>query len=59
MSARNHSTRPSLLWDVMDVRDMSAYPSNTFDLIIDKSTIDALMCGDDASMNTAKMMGEC
>ena len=39
----------------MDVRNMS-YPSNIFDLIIDKSTIDALLCGDSAYMNVAKML---
>ena len=39
----------------MDVRNLQ-YPSNTFDMIIDKSTIDALLCGDNAFMNVAKMM---
>ena len=32
-------------WDVMDVRDLK-YEDNSFDLIVDKSTIDALLCGD-------------
>ncbi len=32
------------------------FPSNHFDLIIDKSTIDALLCGDSSFMNTAIMM---
>ena len=39
----------------MDVRNMR-FPSNHFDLIIDKSTIDALLCGDSSFMNTAIMM---
>jgi hypothetical protein len=39
----------------MDVRNMR-YPTNFFDLIIDKSTIDALLCGDSSFMNTALMM---
>ena len=39
----------------MDVRNMR-YPSNFFDLIIDKSTIDALLCGESSFMNTAIMM---
>jgi hypothetical protein len=42
----------------MDVRNMR-FESNTFDLIIDKSTIDALLCGDSAFLNTALMMREC
>lgn len=39
----------------MDVRNMR-FPTNHFDLIIDKSTIDALLCGDSSFMNTAIMM---
>ena len=39
----------------MDVRDMN-YESNFFDMIIDKSTIDAILCGEDAFINTAKML---
>ena len=39
----------------MDVRNLT-YPSNLFDLIIDKSTIDALLCGDQAYLNVAKML---
>lgn len=42
----------------MDVRDLK-FENETFDLIIDKSTIDALQCGDRAFMNTALMMKEC
>ena len=42
----------------MDVREMT-YDSNFFDLIIDKSTIDALLCGEDAFINVAKMLKEC
>ena len=35
------------------------YDSNFFDLIIDKSTIDALLCGEDAFINVATMLKEC
>lgn len=58
MSDRNIEKRPELQWHVMDVREMT-YESNIFDLIIDKSTIDAVLCGDDAFINTAQMMREC
>lgn len=43
------------LGEVMDVRALN-FPSNFFDLIIDKSTIDALLCGDHAYINVALMM---
>ncbi len=44
--------------EVMDVRAMR-FATGTFDLIIDKSTIDALLCGESAFMNSAIMMREC
>ena len=56
MAKRNGFTRPELKWEVMDVRNMSTFQTGMFDLIIDKSTIDALLCGDSAFLNTALMM---
>lgn len=44
-------------YEVMDVCDMS-YPSNYFDVAIDKSTIDALLCGDNSFYNVARMTKE-
>ena len=41
----------------MDVRDLK-FPSNTYDIAIDKSTIDALLCGDGAYINVALMTKE-
>lgn len=35
------------------------YEKQSFDLVLDKSTIDALLCGDHAYINTAKMLKEC
>lgn len=37
---------------------MTALPSNSFDLVIDKSTMDALLCGDNSFVNTARMLKE-
>lgn len=68
MAKRNSVSRPELkckvhsckymTGEVMDVRNMH-FPSDYFDLIIDKSTIDALLCGESAFINTALMMREC
>jgi hypothetical protein len=66
MAKRNAATRSELkcindyiakfiLGEVMDITSLS-YPGELFDLIIDKSTIDALLCGDSAYMNVAKML---
>lgn len=49
--------KSDMTWTVMDVMDMK-FPSNYFDLAIDKSTIDALLCGDNAFINVAKMTKE-
>lgn len=56
MSERNKD-RIDMKWDVMDVWEMS-YENNFFDIAIDKSTIDALLCGDNAFINVAKMTQE-
>mmetsp|Transcript_21898 Transcript_21898/g.21615 ORF Transcript_21898/g.21615 Transcript_21898/m.21615 type:complete len:140 (+) Transcript_21898:281-700(+) len=41
----------------MDVRDLK-FESDYFHIAIDKSTIDALLCGDHAYLNVAKMTKE-
>ena len=46
-----------MVWDVMDVTDIK-YEDNFFDIAIDKSTIDALLCGDNAFLNVAMMTKE-
>ena len=49
--------KPEMIWEVMDVRDLK-FPGESFDLAIDKSTIDALLCGDNSFINVAKMTKE-
>jgi ubiquinone/menaquinone biosynthesis C-methylase UbiE len=49
--------RPKMIWEVMDVTQMT-YPDEEFDIAIDKSTIDALLCGQDAFLSVAKMTKE-
>jgi hypothetical protein len=56
MEART-STLKKMNWEVMDVTDLK-YDDGYFDLAIDKSTIDALLCGDNAFLNVAKMLKE-
>ena len=41
----------------MDVRDLK-YSDGFFDIAIDKSTIDALLCGEHSFVNVAKMTKE-
>lgn len=42
----------------MDVRDMSFFPDESFDGVIDKGTLDSLMCGTDAPLSATQMLGE-
>jgi len=58
MGDRNKKQRPEMKWEVMDVRELK-YPSEMFDLVVDKSTIDALLCGNFAYLNVAIMLKEC
>ena len=41
----------------MDARSLQ-FKDGTFDLVIDKSLLDALACGDGASVNVAQMLSE-
>mgnify|MGYP000426600450 CR=1 FL=1 len=46
-------------WDVMDIRDMNLYYDESFDIVLDKGTIDAILCGKDPHLNNAMMLSEC
>lgn len=56
MRTRNKD-KNGLHFEVMDVCEMK-YKDEMFDLIVDKSTIDALLCGDHSFMIVAKMLKE-
>jgi hypothetical protein len=58
MYEKNIEKRPELTWHAMDVRDLQ-YPDETFDAVIDKATIDSLLCGEGAYKNAAMMLKEC
>ena len=42
----------------MDALDLK-YENEMFDLILDKSTLDAISCGDRAQLDVALMLKEC
>lgn len=58
MMRRKYEYIPQLKYMQMDVRDMSLFPDESFDSVIDKGTLDSLMCGTDAPISAARMLGE-
>ncbi|CAE8587655.1 unnamed protein product [Polarella glacialis] len=46
MQARNSELRPQLQWLVMDATAMD-FPDEHFDVVIDKGTLDTILCEDD------------
>ena len=58
MQEKHGIDRPKMQWLIMDITDMKDFETDSFDLTIDKSTMDALCCGDDSLLKLAKMMKE-
>ena len=46
-----------LVFKQMDVRNMQ-FPDNTFDMVIDKACLDAVICSDGSKMNVSTMVSE-
>ena len=57
MEARNHE-RLDMRYFVMDATDLSQFDDRSFDVVLDKGTLDSLLCGDDAFINVARMTRE-
>ncbi|KAK3003213.1 hypothetical protein RJ639_018161 [Escallonia herrerae] len=55
---RKYEHVPQLKYMQMDVKDMSFFADETFDSVVDKGTLDSLMCGPDAPISAAQMLGE-
>ncbi|XP_020087647.1 methyltransferase-like protein 13 isoform X1 [Ananas comosus] len=55
---QKYKDKPALKYLKMDVRDMAGFESNSFDGVIDKGTLDSIMCGHNAHENATKMLEE-
>jgi len=53
-----HKDMKSLVYEVQDVRQMT-YTDGYFDVIVDKGTLDAILCGSDSATNANGMLSEC
>jgi ubiquinone/menaquinone biosynthesis C-methylase UbiE len=52
-----YSDYPEMKFMSMDCRDLS-FQNSTFDIVIDKGTLDSILCGDDSSENAHKALQE-
>ncbi len=50
---------PKMGWKIMDARDLSAFDEETFDLVIEKLTMDTILCGEEPDLNVSIMLHEC
>ena len=48
---------PQLSFTQMDVRNLQ-FPNGSFDVVVDKSLMDAMVCGDGAGENISRMVSE-
>ena len=54
------SKRPQMQWIVADVCDLTPhFADNSFDFILDKTTIDSIACGPKNEIRVAQMLREC
>ncbi|KAH9315403.1 hypothetical protein KI387_024030, partial [Taxus chinensis] len=58
MMQKKYEKVPQLKYAQMDVRDMSCFSNEYFDSVIDKGTLDSLMCGASAPLSAARMLEE-
>ena len=54
MRVRNLA-REKMKFEVMDVRELH-YDAMAYDLVLDKGTLDAILCGENSAYNAAKMV---
>lgn len=50
--------RRLMKWKVADALDMPEFKDESYDIVIEKSTLDAILCGDRSFYNAAKMLKE-
>ncbi len=49
---------PKMVYKQMDVLDMSEFKQGEFNVILDKGTLDSILCGDNSTPNAEKMLSE-
>lgn len=57
MKEKNSHMGEQVLWEVMDAKDL-LYQQNYFDLVVDKATLDTVLCTERSQVNAAVMLNE-
>ena len=52
-----HKDKPTLQWQQMNATALD-FPDETFDVVIAKATVDAILCGEGSTANIAKLCSE-
>ncbi|KAI5650991.1 hypothetical protein M9H77_36996 [Catharanthus roseus] len=55
---KKYSNVPQLKYLKMDVRQMDAFEAGSFDAVVDKGTLDSILCGQNSRENAEKMLKE-
>lgn len=53
-----YSNRPQLKYIKMDVRQMDEFQTGSFDSVVDKGTLDSILCGSNSRQNATQMLKE-
>ena len=54
-----NARRDEMTWEVMDCTHMEPLKSSSFDVVIDKGTLDAILCGSSSTASAEQMCSEC
>lgn len=55
---KEDTRKKNIHFETMDVRKLT-FPDGFFDVIIDKGTLDAILCGKDSAVNAGEMLRQC
>jgi len=58
MEEKNKAKFPKMVFKVMDALDMKEFQTGSFNIVIDKGTLDSVLCGDNSAANASKMISE-
>ncbi|XP_038719294.1 EEF1A lysine methyltransferase 4 isoform X2 [Tripterygium wilfordii] len=55
---KKYPNRPQLKYIRMDARDMSSFQTGSFHAVVDKGTLDSILCGNNSRQNAKQMLDE-